>query len=41
MSWRTRYDWDKLAGGMDDKLWALLRMRYDDVRKHCQSLNGT
>lgn len=41
MSWRTRYDWDKLANGMDDKLWVMLKMQYNDVRKHCQSLNGT
>ena len=41
MSWRTRYDWDKLANGMDDRLWILLKMQYNEVRKHCQSLNCT
>lgn len=42
MSWRTRYDWEKLAGGMsDEQLWTLLKRQFKDVRDHCQNLNGT
>lgn len=40
LSWRTRYDWDNLARGMDEPtLWKLLRHQFDEVRVHCEDLN--
>jgi hypothetical protein len=42
MSWRTRYDWNKLSTGMDEPtLWKLLSWQFDEVRSHCQDLNKT
>jgi hypothetical protein len=41
MSLRTRYDWNKLAQGMDKAQWQLLFKQYRDVRSFTQHLNGT
>lgn len=41
-SHRTRYDLQTLSSSMGEgQLWSLLVAQYRDVKKHCQSLNGT
>jgi hypothetical protein len=42
MSWRTRYDYSKLASSLgEDQLWNLLFAQYKEIRTFCKSLNGT
>lgn len=42
MSWRTRYDYNKLASGLGQaQLWGLLFAQYNAIRKFSKGLSGT